>query len=98
MSLIFADDVVDTSTSTGTGSVVLAASPPTPTDRTFGQVMAVNDTIYGRIRHQTTNEWEIGLYTYSATNTLSRTQILASSNAGGIVSFSAGTKVVDAYI
>lgn len=98
MTLIFADDIADITTTTGTGALTLANTLPTPTDRTFGQVMATGDTVYARIRHQTLAEWEIGLYTYSAADTLTRSQILGSSNSNSAVNFSAGNKLVDLHI
>ena len=41
-----------------------------------------------------TDEWEVGLGTYSGTNTLTRTTVLSSSNSGSATNFSAGTKFV----
>jgi hypothetical protein len=54
----------------------------------------VADTVYYAIAHRTANEWEVGLGTYSATNTLTRTTVHSSSNANAAVTFSAGTKDV----
>jgi hypothetical protein len=62
--------------------------------RTFSAVMSVGDTCYYSIQGQTTSEWEVGLGTYSSANTLTRTTIYSSSNAGAAVTFSAGTKNV----
>jgi hypothetical protein len=56
--------------------------------------MSVGDTCYYSAQHQTLNEWEVGLATYSSANTLTRTTIYSSSNAGSAVNFSAGTKDV----
>jgi hypothetical protein len=56
--------------------------------------MSVNDTCYYLIQGQTTSEWEVGLGTYSSANTLTRTTVYSSSNAGAAVTFSAGTKNV----
>jgi hypothetical protein len=56
--------------------------------------MSVGDTCYYSIQGQTTSEWEVGLGTYSSANTLTRTTIYSSSNAGSAVTFSAGTKNV----
>jgi hypothetical protein len=56
--------------------------------------MSVGDTCYYSVQHQTINEWEVGLATYSSANTLTRTTIYSSSNAGSAVNFSAGTKDV----
>jgi hypothetical protein len=62
--------------------------------QTFSAVMSVGDTCYYSIQGQTTSEWEVGLGTYSSANTLTRTTIYSSSNAGSAVVFSAGTKNV----
>jgi hypothetical protein len=56
--------------------------------------MSVGDTCYYSIQGQTTSEWEVGLGTYSSANTLTRTTVYSSSNAGSAVTFSAGTKNV----
>lgn len=93
MAWITADHVLDTTTSTGTGAVVVSGTSSNGY-RTFSAVMAVNDTCYYSIMHQSLNEWEVGLATYSAANTLTRTTVQSSSNAGAAVTFSAGTKDV----
>jgi hypothetical protein len=56
--------------------------------------MSTSDTCYYSIEHQSLNEWETGTATYSSANTLTRTTVSASSNAGAAVNFSAGTKNV----
>lgn len=89
MALITADRVRDTSTTTGTGPVTVSGTAPLGF-RTFSAVLAVNDTFLGMIAMQNVNEWEVGLYTYSGTNQITRTTILASSNGGSAVNFSAG--------
>ena len=93
MAFITADRVLDSSTSTGTGPFVVSGTPAAGY-RTFSAVMSVGDTCYYSIQGQTTSEWEVGLGTYSSTNTLTRTTIYSSSNAGSAVTFSAGTKNV----
>lgn len=60
--------------------------------QTFSAAMSINDTCFYAIQHQTLGEWEVGLGTYSSSNTLTRTTIIASSNSGSVVTFSAGTK------
>jgi len=93
MAFITADRVLDSSTSTGTGAFVVSGTPAAGY-RTFSAVMSVGDTCYYSIQGQTTSEWEVGLGTYSSANTLTRTTIYSSSNAGAAVTFSAGTKNV----
>jgi len=93
MAFITADRVLDSSTSTGTGAFVVSGTPATGY-RTFSAVMSIGDTCYYSIQGQTTSEWEVGLGTYSSANTLTRTTVYSSSNAGSAVTFSAGTKNV----
>lgn len=93
MAHIIADRVRDTSTTTGTGAFTLAGSAPTGY-RLFSSVCANTDTIWYCIQHQTANEWETGLGTSNGGTTLTRTTVLASSNANAAVNFSAGTKDV----
>ena len=97
MSLIWADRVLETSTTTGTGAFTLAGA--LTGFRAFSAVMtSPSDTCYYAIEGLSgsaqSGEWETGLGTYSASNTLTRTTVLASSNAGAAVNFSAGTKRV----
>lgn len=94
MAHIVEDRVKDTTTTTGTGNLTVSGSSPS-TYRTLGSVCANNDTFPYAVVHQAANEWEVGLGTYvSATPAIARTTVLASSNAGAAVNFSAGTKEV----
>jgi hypothetical protein len=93
MAFITADRVRDTSTTAGSGAFSVSGTAPTGY-RTFSAVLSVSDTFYYSIQHQTLNEWEVGLGTYSSANTFARTTIYSSSNAGSAVTFSAGTKDV----
>jgi hypothetical protein len=59
----------------------------------FSSVLANTDTTYYGIVGG--NFWEVGVGTYStATNSISRTVVLSSSNGGSLVSFGSGTKAV----
>lgn len=92
MALVLPDRVLETSTTTGTGTVTLLGA--STGYQSFAAVGNGNTTYYC-IAHQTLTEWEVGIGTYtSAGTTLSRTTVLASSNAGSLVNFSAGTKNV----
>lgn len=93
MAFVTADRVRDTSTTAGSGSFSVSGTSPSGY-RTFSTVLSVSDTFYYSIQHQTLNEWEVGLGTYSSANTFARTTIYSSSNAGSAVTFSAGTKDV----
>ena len=91
MAHITADRVRDTSTTLGTGAFTVSGTPASGYV-TFSAVMSVGDTCYYAIQNQAANEWEVGVGTYSSANTVTRTTVYTSSNAGSAVSFSAGTK------
>lgn len=92
MALVLADRVKETTTTTGTGSVTLLGAS---TGYQSFAVVGNGNTTYYCIAGQGTAEWEVGIGTYSTTGpVLARTTILASSNSGSAVSFSAGTKDV----
>jgi hypothetical protein len=93
MARIWADRVKETTATTGTGTINLDGA--VTGFRDFDSVMATSDTCYYAIVGSTT-EWEVGLGTFTAgtPDTLARTSVLASSNAGAAVNFSAGTKEV----
>lgn len=93
MAFITAGRVRDTATTTGTGAFTVSGTAPT-SYRTFSTVCATNDILPCFIAHQTLNEWEESVSTYSAANELTRTYVTGSSNAGAAVNFSAGTKDV----
>jgi hypothetical protein len=93
MALIVQDRVKVNTTTTGTGTIVLANTAPTGY-QSFAVIGDANTTYY-TIASQTDNEWEVGIGTYFLANSsLSRTTILSSSNANAAVTFSAGTKDV----
>ena len=92
MALVLADRVRETTTTTGTGTVSLGGAV---TDYQSFAAIGTGNTTYYTIAGTGTGEWEVGLGTYtSAGNTLSRNTVLASSNSGNLVNFSAGTKDV----
>jgi len=94
MALILRDRIRETTTSTGVSDITLAGA--SATFDTFASVMSTSDTTYYAIIHTSSgvDEWEVGLGTYSAANTLTRTTVLSSSNSGSAVNFSSGTKFV----
>ena len=90
MALAVYDRVQETTTTTGTGSVTLLGA--VTGYQTFAAVGNGNQTYYC-IADQGGANWEVGIGTYSTTGpTLARTTVLASSNSGSLVSFTAGTK------
>lgn len=92
MALVLADRVRETTTTAGTGTVTLAGA--VTGFQSFSAVGNGNTTYY-TIAGQGTSEWEVGIGTYTSSGTtLSRDSVLASSNSGSKVNFSAGTKDV----
>ena len=92
MALVLADRVKETTTTTGTGTVTLLGAS---TGYQSFSAIGNSNTTYYTIAGQTGSEWEVGIGTYTSSGTtLSRTTVLASSNSGSLVSFSAGTKDV----
>jgi hypothetical protein len=92
MALVLADRVRETTTTAGTGTVTLAGAV---TGFQSFSVIGDTNTTYYTIAGQGTSEWEVGIGTYTASGTtLARTVVLASSNLGSLVNFSAGTKDV----
>lgn len=89
---IFSDRVQETTTTTGTGSIALAGA--VAGFQSFNSGFSSGNTPYYAIVGQGTTEWEVGLGTFTSPSTLARTTVLASSNAGAAVVFSAGTKNV----
>jgi len=93
MALVIADRVRETTTTTGTGAVTLAGAATGC--QAFSSAIGNGNTTYYTIADQGGPNWEVGLGTYSSSgNTLARTTVLSSSNAGGLVTFTAGTKDV----
>lgn len=92
MPLVVKDRVRETTTTTGTGTITLAGA--VTGFQTFAAIGNGNTTFY-TIAGQGTNEWEVGVGTYTSSGTtLSRDTVLESSASGAKVNFSAGTKDV----
>ena len=90
MALILGDRVKETTTVIGTGTATLLGA--TTGFQSFS-VVGNGNTTYYCIADQGGPNWEVGIGTYtSAGTTLARTTVLASSNAGGLVSFTSGVK------
>lgn len=95
MALVLKDRVKEQSTTTGTGAVTLSGAYAG--FQTFSAAIASGSTVYYCIHNTATggsSEWEVGVGTFTAPSTLSRDTVYESSNAGSLVSFSAGTKEV----
>ena len=90
----FADRIKDTTTSTGTGAIVLANSAPTGF-HTFAYGFGsspISNVAY--CIDDGAGNWEIGKGTFNGTTGFTRDLVRDSSNAGALVSFGAGTKTV----
>lgn len=92
MALVVKDRVRETTTTTGTGTITLGGAATG--FQSFSVIGNANTTFY-TIQLANTNEWEVGVGTYTSSGTtLSRDTILESSNGGTAVNFSAGSKDV----
>jgi len=90
MALVLADRVLETTTSTGSGTITLAGAKQGY--QSFAVVGNGNQTYY-TIAGGT--EWEVGIGTYTSSGTtLSRDTVLSSSNSNNKVTFSVGAKDV----
>lgn len=90
MPLVVKDRVKETTTTQGTGTVTLAGA--SSGYQSFSAIGNGNTTYYTIAGGA---EWEVGIGTYTASGTtLSRDTVLASSNSGSAVNFSAGVKDV----
>ena len=92
--MIFADRVLETSTTTGTGTMTLAGA--VTGYQAFSSVCAANDQVMYYIEAVDasgvpTGDWETGLGVYSS-GTLARDTVRESSNSSNAVNFAAGTK------
>jgi len=88
MALIIKDRVQETSSTTGTGTLTLAGA--VTGYQTFSSAIGNGNTTYYTIYVPGGSDWEVGLGTVGA-GTLARTTVLASSNSGSLVNFSATT-------
>ena len=92
MAVSIYDRVRETTTVVGTGTATLLGA--VTGYQSFSVVGNANTTYYC-IFNTGTTEWEVGIGTYTSSGTtLARTTVLASSNSGSAVSFTAGTKDV----
>jgi hypothetical protein len=90
MALVLADRVLETTTTTGSGTITLAGAEPGY--QSFAVIGNGNETYY-TIAGDT--QWEVGIGTYTSSGTtLSRDTVLSSSASGAKVGFSAGQKKV----
>jgi hypothetical protein len=86
-----ADRVMETSTTTGTGTLTLAGAKTGYRTFAAGLGSASVETHYC-ITDGT--DWEVGIGVFNGTSTLTRATILASSNSNNAVNWGAGTRDV----
>ena len=92
MPLVIADRVLETTTTTGNGTVTLAGAE---TGYQSFAVIGDGNTTYYTISVNGGTDWEVGVGTYTSSGTtLSRDVVLDSSNSGALVRFGSGTKQV----
>lgn len=87
---MFADSVMEASSTTGTGSYTLTGA--VGASRTFAQDFADGDTITYFVSNLDKTKWEMvtGVLTVGPPRTLTRATILKSSNAGAAISWAVG--------
>src|ERR1700735_445158 len=90
MTLPIYDRVKESSATTGTGTISLAGAATGYTS--FNATVGNGNQTYYVIADQSSGaNWEVGIGTYTTSgSTLSRTTVLASSNAGSLVNFTSG--------
>jgi hypothetical protein len=92
MTLIYKDRVQETTTTTGTGTLILAGA--VPGFQSFSAIGNANTCIYA-LEDANGSGWEVGVGTYTSSGTtLARTTVLASSNSGSAITLSSGTHKV----
>ena len=92
MALVVKDRVKQTTTTTGTGTLTLNGT--VDGFQTFAAALSDGDTTYYALLEPSTNEWEVGLGTWTeGSSLLARTTVLASSNSGSAVNLTAQSEV-----
>jgi hypothetical protein len=92
MALVIKDRVKQTTTTTGTGTLTLNGN--VDGFQTFAAALSDGDTTYYSIFEPSTNNWEVGLGTWTeGSSLLARTTVLASSNSGSAINLTAQAEV-----
>ena len=91
MALILKDRVLETSQTSGTGTLTLAG--PVIDFQSFSSAIGNGNTTYYTIADDADNQWEVGIGTIGA-GTLTRDTVLSSSNSGNKVNFGSSIKNV----
>jgi hypothetical protein len=90
---MYRDRVKDTTSTIGTGPVVLGNVAPTGY-QTFATAFGGSATVAYCIADQAGTQWEVGTGVFNGTTGLTRVTVLGSSNGGALVNFGIGTKDV----
>jgi hypothetical protein len=99
MALVLQDRVKETSSSSGTGNITLGGA--IPGFRTFVSCVPTASIVYYCIHNLAAGydtEWEVGYGTFTSPDTLVRTNVYSSSNAGALVNFTAGANGLEVFI
>jgi hypothetical protein len=99
MALVLQDRVKETSSSSGTGNITLGGA--IPGFRTFVSCIPTASIVYYCIHNLSAGydtEWEVGYGTFTSPDTLVRTNVYSSSNAGALVNFTAGANGLEVFI
>ena len=91
MALVLKDRVLETSTTSGTGTLTLGGA--VSNFQSFSSAIGNGNTTYYTIVDEAANQWEVGVGTVGA-GTLTRDTVYSSSNGGSLVNFAANTKQV----
>jgi len=91
MALVLKDRVLETSQTSGTGTISLAGA--VNNFQSFSSAIGNGNTTYYAIVDDADSQWEVGLGTVGA-GTLARTTVYASSNSGSLVNFNNSIKQV----
>jgi hypothetical protein len=92
MKHVKSDRVKETTSTTGTGALTLDGAPTGY--HSLASEMSVGDTGEFCATGGNSGEWEVFIGTLTATNVLTRTTVIRSSNSNALVNFSAGSKEV----
>ncbi|SEF22739.1 phage tail protein [Variovorax sp. NFACC27] len=95
MAVVFENRVVESCTTLGTGNLVVSGADLGYF--TFAEKVPVGSTIHYLCESvnavgRPTGEFELGIGSYVSANTVARTEVVASSNAGALVNFTSTTK------
>lgn len=91
MALVLKDRVLETSQTSGTGTIALSGA--VNGFQTFSNAIGNTNTTYYAIIDDADNQWEVGLGTVGA-GTLTRDTVYSSSNGGSLVNFGTSIKNV----